>query len=81
MGHTTPARTKRAVITRIATLTRHRPADPEIPELRRELAVLKIAEAITEALGNAPELHKSQRERLAALLLAPMNGKEAAHDE
>lgn len=72
---------RRAARSRIAVLTRLGGSPEELLEARRELAMWKIADTIQEVRAAGPDLTMTQRERLAALLLAPINGKEAVKHE
>jgi hypothetical protein len=56
------------LVSTVAALERHHPADPRIPSLRAELAAEGLAEHIKRVVDAAPPLTAAQRERLALLL-------------
>lgn len=66
MGARNPARQR--LISIIAALERHHPADPRIPCLRAELATEGLAEHIARVVDAAPPLTDDQRIRLTRLL-------------
>lgn len=49
----------------------HDPADPKLPELRRDLAAEHLAEHIRKVVDSAPPFTALQRAKLAALLAPP----------
>jgi len=53
---------------RLAAISRHRPGDPQIPTLRRELEIEVLAQRIRQTVDAAPPLSPEQRARLAVLL-------------
>jgi hypothetical protein len=62
-------RPRRRAAADIAAITRHHgPDDPRLPELRRELRELQLAEHIRAVVDEAPPLTPEQLDRLAGLL-------------
>ncbi len=58
---------RQRLISTLASLSRHHPDDPRLPELRAELVTVSLAARITKTLKSTP-LTAAQRERLALLL-------------
>ena len=60
--------TRQRLVSIIAALERHNPADPRIPCLRAELATEGLAEHIARVVDSWPPLTDDQRARLSRLL-------------
>lgn len=57
---------------RVAALSRSRSSDdPELVDAHRNLRAERLADYITRTVDKAPPLSSEQRNKLAALLLAP----------
>lgn len=52
------------LISTIASLSRHHPDDPKLPELRAELVTMGLSARITKTINSAPPLSPDQRNRL-----------------
>lgn len=59
---------RRRVAARIANISRHRPGDPELPELRRRLDVLRVADIAAWAAAASVELPGTAEVATAALV-------------
>jgi hypothetical protein len=68
---------RRHVRSRIAVVTRDNPTSPELTDLRREFAALKIEDYIREVVASAPPLTQAQIDRLSVLLNAPAPGGDS----
>ena len=64
--------TERAKVrSRIGVVVRTDPNSPELVDLRREFAALKILDFVHEVLAGAPPLNQRQRDRITAALNSP----------
>ena len=74
-----PTATRFAARARLNSLQRYRQADdPDIAAARLSLREAKLVDAIRREADADPPLSDSQRARLAALLLRPTGGTDAA---
>lgn len=53
---------------KVAVLSRHHPASPELVDARRDLAAAKLADYIQRTVSSAPPLTDEQRNRIVSLL-------------